>query len=96
MGLVDGAYDAKDLGFLPGSASLHNCVSGHGPDAETLEKASVSDTSKPMKIDDTMAFMFQTRTPTKPTQFALETAQLQADYSECWQGLSKHFNPEQR
>jgi homogentisate 1,2-dioxygenase len=43
-----------------------------------------------------MAFMFETRTLIKPTQFALETAQLQANYYECWQGLTKHFNPEQR
>ena len=27
-------------GFVPGGASLHNCMSGHGPDAETFEKAS--------------------------------------------------------
>ena len=40
MGLVHGAYDAKAEGFAPGGASLHNCMSGHGPDAETFEKAS--------------------------------------------------------
>ncbi|MGA9984543.1 MAG: homogentisate 1,2-dioxygenase, partial [Acidobacteriaceae bacterium] len=40
MGLVFGEYDAKAEGFLPGGASLHNCMSGHGPDAETWEKAS--------------------------------------------------------
>jgi homogentisate 1,2-dioxygenase len=96
MGLVHGVYDAKAEGFVPGGASLHNCMSGHGPDAETFEKASKSDTSKPAKVDATMAFMFETRTLIKPTQFALETAQLQANYYECWQGLTKHFNPEQR
>ena len=47
MGLVHGAYDAKAEGFLPGGASLHNCMSGHGPDAETFEKASRADLSKP-------------------------------------------------
>ncbi len=40
MGLIQGVYDAKADGFLPGGASLHNCMSGHGPDAETFEKAS--------------------------------------------------------
>ena len=40
MGLVHGAYDAKAEGFVPGGASLHNCMSGHGPDAATFEKAS--------------------------------------------------------
>ena len=96
MGLVHGVYDAKAEGFVPGGASLHNCMSGHGPDADTFEKASHSDTSKPHKVGDTMAFMFETRTLIKPTRFALETAQLQAHYYECWQGLRKHFNPEQR
>jgi homogentisate 1,2-dioxygenase len=96
MGLVHGVYDAKAEGFVPGGASLHNCMSGHGPDADTFEKASHGDTSKPRKVGDTMAFMFETRTLIKPTRFALETAQLQAHYYECWQGLKKHFNPEQR
>ncbi|MGE8475705.1 MAG: homogentisate 1,2-dioxygenase, partial [Paraburkholderia hospita] len=40
MGLVHGAYDAKAEGFVPGGSSLHNCMSGHGPDADTFEKAS--------------------------------------------------------
>ena len=96
MGLVHGVYDAKAEGFAPGGASLHNCMSGHGPDADTFGKASHSDTSTPHKVGDTMAFMFETRTLIRPTRFALETAQLQAHYYECWQGLGKHFNPEQR
>ncbi|MEX3926047.1 homogentisate 1,2-dioxygenase [Paraburkholderia sp. BR10936] len=96
MGLVHGVYDAKAEGFVPGGASLHNCMSGHGPDAETFEKASNSDTTKPHKVGDTMAFMFETRTLIRPTRYALETSQLQAHYYECWQGLTKHFNPEQQ
>ncbi|WP_260858892.1 homogentisate 1,2-dioxygenase [Paraburkholderia sp. BCC1885] len=96
MGLVHGVYDAKAEGFVPGGASLHNCMSGHGPDAGTFEKASHSDTSKPHRVGDTMAFMFETRTLIKPTRFALETAQLQAHYYECWQGLKKNFDPQQR
>ena len=40
MGLVYGEYDAKAEGFLPGGGSLHNCMSGHGPDATTFEAAS--------------------------------------------------------
>ena len=42
MGLVHGVYDAKAGGFVPGGASLHNCMTGHGPDAETFEKASTA------------------------------------------------------
>ena len=96
MGLVHGAYDAKAEGFVPGGASLHNCMSGHGPDADTFEKASHSDTTKPHKVGDTMAFMFETRTLIRPTRFALESAQLQTNYADCWQGLKKHFNAEQQ
>ncbi|WP_429296611.1 homogentisate 1,2-dioxygenase [Paraburkholderia atlantica] len=94
MGLIHGEYDAKAEGFVPGGASLHNCMSGHGPDADTFEKASAADTSKPVKVDATMAFMFETRTLIKPTRFALETSQLQNEYFECWQGLKNQFNPE--
>ena len=96
MGLIHGAYDAKAGGFVPGGASLHNCMSGHGPDAETVEKAMRADTSKPNKVADTMAFMFETRTVIKPTRFALETSQLQAKYFECWQNIEKTFSPEKK
>ncbi|HSY28359.1 MAG TPA: homogentisate 1,2-dioxygenase, partial [Burkholderiaceae bacterium] len=40
MGLIHGAYDAKAEGFVPGGGSLHNSMSGHGPDAATFERAS--------------------------------------------------------
>lgn len=93
MGLIAGAYDAKAEGFTPGGASLHNCMSGHGPDAGTFEAASHSDPQKPVKIEATMAFMFETKIPIRPTRRALESAQLQADYFQCWQGLKKQFNP---
>ncbi|AKJ67328.1 homogentisate 1,2-dioxygenase [Pandoraea thiooxydans] len=93
MGLIKGAYDAKAEGFVPGGASLHNCMSGHGPDAETFENASHSDTTRPHKVDNTMAFMFETRAVIHPTRFALDTPLRQQDYFECWQGLRKHFNP---
>jgi homogentisate 1,2-dioxygenase len=96
MGLIHGAYDAKAEGFVPGSASLHNSMSGHGPDAETFAKASAADTATPHRIADTMAFMFETRWVIQPTRFALEQAPLQASYFECWQGLRKHFDPNRR
>lgn len=93
MGLIHGSYDAKAHGFVPGGASLHNCMSGHGPDAESFERASAADTSVPQRISETMAFMFETRWVLRPTRFALETPLLQADYFECWQGLKKRFEP---
>jgi homogentisate 1,2-dioxygenase len=93
MGLIHGAYDAKAEGFLPGGASLHNSMSGHGPDAPTFEKASRADLSQPDVIRDTMAFMFESRHVWRPTRQALESAERQADYPRCWQDLRKHFDP---
>ncbi len=95
MGLIHGIYDAKAQGFVAGGASLHNCMTGHGPDADTFAKASTRDLSKPDRIADTMAFMFETRLAIRPTKFALEASQLQHDYYTCWQGLAKHFDPAQ-
>jgi len=96
MGLITGVYDAKADGFAPGGASLHNCMSGHGPDAETFERATASDTDTPHHITDTMAFMFETPGVIRPTRHAAESALLQHDYYTCWQGLKKHFNPNVR
>jgi homogentisate 1,2-dioxygenase len=96
MGLIHGSYDAKAEGFMPGGASLHNCMTGHGPDADTFAKASAADTTQPDPITDTMAFMFETPAVIQPTPFALETAQLQHEYYRCWQGLKKHFDPTRR
>jgi homogentisate 1,2-dioxygenase len=90
MGLVHGAYDAKAEGFVPGGASLHNCMSGHGPDAATFEKASRA-ALEPQKIESTLAFMFESRYVIRPTRFAVETPQRQKDYLDCWRGLTKHF-----
>ncbi len=90
MGLVTGSYDAKAEGFLPGGASLHNCMSAHGPDAETWERATNADL-KPHKLDNTLAFMFETRLAMRLTRYAMESSELQQDYFEGWQGLKKHF-----
>jgi homogentisate 1,2-dioxygenase len=93
MGLIFGTYDAKAEGFEPGGGSLHNCMSGHGPDAETFETASSAKLA-PKKLDDTLAFMFETRHIIRPTRSALESPALQRDYWRCWQGLKKHFRAE--
>jgi homogentisate 1,2-dioxygenase len=93
MGLIFGAYDAKAEGFAPGGASLHNCMTGHGPDAATFEKASSIDTSKPDYVSGTMAFMFEARNVIRPTRTAMDAAHRQRDYQACWAGLRKHFKP---
>ena len=94
MGLVHGVYDAKEGGgFEPGGASLHNQMNGHGPDAETHRRASDADL-KPVKLDDTLAFMFESRWVIRPTRAAMELPGLQADYDACWQGFEKAKLPE--
>jgi homogentisate 1,2-dioxygenase len=90
MGLVHGTYDAKPQGFLPGGASLHNCMSAHGPDGEAFEAASRT-ALRPVKMENTLAFMFESRYVIHPTRFALESPQRQRGYVACWQGLEKHF-----
>jgi homogentisate 1,2-dioxygenase len=90
MGLIYGAYDAKEEGFVPGGGSLHNQMSAHGPDQDAFEKASNA-TLEPQKLSGTMAFMFESRYIIRPTKFAMEASQLQHEYSEVWQGLKKNF-----
>lgn len=95
MGLIQGEYDAKADGFSPGAASLHNCMTPHGPDAGTFEKASKADTSQAHYIRDTMAFMFETRRIIRPTQAAMSSDTLQNNYDAVWSGINKHFDPSQ-
>ena len=90
MGLVHGEYDAKAEGFTPGGGSLHNCMSGHGPDAATFVKATAADLA-PRKIEGSLAFMFESRYVIRPTRYALEAPQVQKDYQDCWRGLPKRF-----
>jgi homogentisate 1,2-dioxygenase len=90
MGLVRGVYDAKAEGFVPGGISLHNSMLPHGPDAATFERASAA-TLAPHKLEDTLAFMFESRHAFKPTPQALHAANLQPGYDEVWSGFSAHF-----
>ncbi len=90
MGLIHGQYDAKAEGFMPGGISLHNCMSAHGPDADTTRRAMEANL-KPHKIEDTMAFMFESSSVIRPTKLAMESPHLQADYDACWKGLPKLF-----
>ena len=87
MGLVHGQYDAKPEGFKPGGASLHNCMVPHGPDAEAFDKAS-SMLLAPHKLDNTLAFMFESRWRFVPTDYAMNCGALDATYSDCWAGLA--------
>jgi homogentisate 1,2-dioxygenase len=88
MGLISGSYDAKAEGFVPGGGSLHNCMAGHGPDLTTYERASTMALA-PHKIENSLAFMFESRYVYIPTAFAQASPTLQPAYDECWSGFPK-------
>jgi homogentisate 1,2-dioxygenase len=95
MGLVYGVYDAKPEGFVPGGMSLHNQMLPHGPDADAFNHAS-SVELKPVKLSNTLAFMFETRLRQRVTKYAAELETLQHDYVDCWSGLEKRFDASKR
>ena len=86
MGLIEGTYAAKSGGFVPGGGSLHNCMSAHGPDLASYEQA-IAAKLQPHKIENSLAFMFETCYVLVPTAFALETPALQPDYDAVWNGF---------
>ena len=92
MGLLYGQYDAKPHGFKPGGCSLHNSMLPHGPDMDAFEHAS-NVKLEPVKLTNTMAFMFESRYAQRVTEYAATSPILQQDYPDCWSGLKKHFDP---
>ncbi len=91
MGLVTGQYDAKPEGFKPGGATLHNLMVPHGPDSAAFDKASHGKLS-PHKLDNTLAFMFESRYRFIPTAYAMRGGALDSAYASCWQGLQDRFS----
>jgi homogentisate 1,2-dioxygenase len=90
MGLIHGIYDAKEDGFVPGGGSLHNCMSAHGPDADVFIKGSETRLA-PQKIDKSLAFMLESKSPWILTKEAEEASFRQKDYLDCWKNLPKNF-----
>ncbi len=95
MGLIHGVYDAKAGGFSPGGASLHNCMSAHGPDRASHDGAVTADL-KPHKIDHTLAFMFESGLVYQTTRWAIDAHHRQPDYDACWSGFAKLFDGAKR
>ncbi|WP_442756222.1 homogentisate 1,2-dioxygenase [Methylocystis sp. JAN1] len=91
MGLIFGAYDAKPEGFTPGGMSLHNAMLPHGPDAAAFIAATEAEL-RPSKLENTLAFMFETRLPQHPVDYALSLETLQRNYADCWSNLPKRFS----
>ena len=92
MGLITGKYEAKEEGFQPGGATLHSCMTPHGPDADCFEKA-IKDELKPTWIaGGSLAFMFESSLSFALTKWSMKTCQrVDPDYFKCWSKLRKHF-----
>uniref|UniRef100_A0A6M2F9Q8 Homogentisate 1,2-dioxygenase n=1 Tax=Populus davidiana TaxID=266767 RepID=A0A6M2F9Q8_9ROSI len=95
MGLIYGGYEAKADGFLPGGASLHSCMTPHGPDTKTYEATIESGRDAgPSKITNTLAFMFESCLIPRISLCALKSPLMDNDYYQCWTGLKSHFSGE--
>src|SRR5262249_42260461 len=92
MGLVYGVYDAKPEGFVAGGSGPPKQMLAHGPDQDAFARAS-SAALEPVKLEHTLAFMFETRFRQRVTRYAAASDARQDDYADCWNGLSKHFDP---
>ncbi len=86
MGLVRGEYDAKQGGFVPGGASLHNALAAHGPDRASHD-AAVAARLEPRYLGGTLAFMFESRYAFDPTAHAMKSPRLEKDYDAVWDGF---------
>ncbi|QRN04150.1 homogentisate 1,2-dioxygenase [Legionella sp. MW5194] len=86
MGLIQGEYDAKPDGFLPGGVSIHNCMTAHGPDNTAYQQA-IKDPLKPVQYKNTLAFMFETNETWLINPTAMAHPARQKDYTQCWQTL---------
>jgi homogentisate 1,2-dioxygenase len=62
----------------------------HGPDTEAFDKASGAELA-PHKLDNTLAFMFESRWRFHPTEFALRGGALDTAYAQCWADLKDNF-----
>ena len=91
MGLIWGGYDAKKA-FLPGGASLHSCMTPHGPDSNSYDKAVADQCDKPTYFSSGLAFMFETTCMLRLSGYALKHKCVDKEYGTCWSGLPNRFD----
>lgn len=92
MGLVRGTYDAREQGFEPGGVSLHNRFVPHGPEAAVHARASTAALS-PARIENTLAFMFESGLAMAVSDAALRHPARQPDYPDSWRDVPRAFTP---
>ena len=90
MGLIQGVYEAKSGdGFSEGGASLHSCMTPHGPDKDAYEKAIKQEDGAVRVAEGTMAFMFETCMLLRVQEWAQRTSQ--PNYWQAWSDLPANF-----
>lgn len=90
IGLLSGEYDAKKE-FSPGAASLHSCMTPHGPDSTSYDRAVQDPCDAQPLFSGGLAFMFETSHCLRLSKFALEHECLDTKYGQCWRDLPKRF-----
>ncbi|MHA3791106.1 homogentisate 1,2-dioxygenase [Sphingomonas sp. YL-JM2C] len=93
LGLIRGSSESRAGGFPPGSISLHNPWTAHGPDVRTFEGAREASLD-PQKVE-TLIFMLETRYPLEVAPQAMDADFRTADCEQAWDGFTKRF-PEGR
>lgn len=96
LGLIAGGHDAKKGGkggFEPMGASLHNIMSGHGPDHASFEGAA-NEAMVPVKVGvGSCPFMFESNLMIGVTEWGLKTCnKVQKAYNEhSWGQMKVHW-----
>lgn len=65
---------------------MHSCMTPHGPDAPTFDKASNCEL-EPQKFDGGLAFMFETSVAMKINKAAYDCGWRDVNYFKCWEGI---------
>lgn len=85
-----------EYGFLePGSTTLTNNFTPHGPETETVAFAREMELL-PMKIEDMFLVLVESRFPIQVTQFAQTAKQLLGDYTKRWESFVPYFNEKKK
>jgi homogentisate 1,2-dioxygenase len=90
LALIEGSSESRASAFPPGSMSLHNPWTAHGPDVRTFDAAREAPLM-PQKIEDALIFMLETRYPLQMAPAAMEAEFRLGDSAQGWAGFTKRF-----
>lgn len=90
LALVAGSHESRASAFPPGSMSLHNPWTAHGPDVKTFESARNAPLH-PQRIEDTLIFMIESRFPMELSRAAMDADFRLPNPAEAWAGFKKRF-----